>query len=196
MNHRILREGTSPSSDALLRDLISAWRAWETRLGLAIDLRTFSLVAASHDEFGHRVRELLENNTTTRVTAAEAAGVLSGLLWPRTVEVRSRAFQSYRPFRNRGYTAPSLVRELLLLAGSHQAEYGSEGWREAFTNSLASTGIARVWADTENVLNFHAEIYRILTNPVDVDYLQLYPVVTEVSRGTVTTVTFVLREMF
>ena len=196
VNHRILREGTSPSSDALLRDLISAWRTWEARLGLAIDLRTFSLVAASHDEFGPRVRELLEINTTTSVTVAAAAGVLSGLLWPRIVEVRSRAFQSYGPFRTRGYTDPSLVRELLQLAGPHPVEYGTEGWREALTDSLASTGIVRVRADTENVLNFHAEIYRILACPVDVDYLQLYPVVTEVSRGTGTTVTFVLREMF
>ena len=181
---------------ALLRDLISAWRTWEAHLGLAIDLRTFSLVAASHDEFGPRVREPLEINTTTSVTVAAAAGVLSGLLWPRIVEVRSRTFQSYGPFRTRGYTDPSLVRELLLLAGPHPVEYGTEGWREALTDSLASTGIVRVRADTENVLNFHAEIYRILASPVDVDYLQLYPIVTEVSRGTGTTVTFVLREMF
>ena len=196
VNHRILREGTGPSSDALLRDLISAWRTWEARLGLAIDLRTFSLVAASNDEFGPRVRELLEINTTTRVTAAEAAGVLSGLLWPRTIEVRSRAFQSYGPFRTRGYTDPSLVRELLLLAGPHPLEYGSEGWREAFTNLLASSGIARLWATTEHESDLHAETYRLLASPVDVDYLQLFPVITEVSRETGTTLTFVLREMF
>ena len=56
--------------------------------------------------------------------------------------------------------------------------------------------MARVYASAERESEFHAEIYRILADPVDVDYLQLYPVITEVARGTGTTVTFVLREMF
>lgn len=196
VNHRILREGTGPLSDGLLRDLVAEWRIWETRLGVAIDLRTFSLVAASHNEFGPRVRELVGSNTPAQVTTVEVAGVLSGLLWPRTGEVRSKAFQSYGQFRTRGYTDPSLVRELLLLAGPEPVEYGTTGWHDDFTKSLAITGMTRLWAKPEYEWDFHAEIFRILASPVDVDYLQLYPVVTEVSRDTGTTVTFVLREMF
>ena len=196
MNHRILREGTGASSDALLRDLVGAWRIWEAQLGVAIELRTFALVAASHIEFGPRLREVVGGNTPTQITEAEAVGVLSGLLWPRTGEVRSRIFQSYGPFRTRGHTDPSLVRELLPLAGPRPVAYGTEGWRDAFTESLATTGIARVWADTEREPTFHSEIYRLLADPVDLDYLQLYPVITEVTRGPGTTVTFVLREMF
>ncbi|MSR09283.1 MAG: hypothetical protein EXR82_07100 [Gammaproteobacteria bacterium] len=196
VNHRILREGTGASSDWLLRDLVGQWRTWESHMGVAVDLRTFALVAASHSVFGPRVRELVGGNAPTQVTSAEAVGVLSGLLWPRTGEVRSRAFQSHGPFRTRGYTDPSFVRELLLLAGPTPVTYGAEGWRDDFAKSLADTGMVRVRVAAERESEFHAEIYRLLADPVDVDYLQFYPVIAEVGRGPETTVTFVLREMF
>ena len=196
MNHRILREGTGPRSDRLLRDLIVEWRNWEDRLNVAIDLPTFSIIAASHDDFGPRVLELVGSNSHGRVTVNDAASVLSGLLWPRTGEVRSRAFQSYGPFRSRRHTDPSLIRELLVRSGPEPVEYGSEGWHDVFAESLAMTGMARLRADRESQSSFHKEIYRILASPIDVDYLQLYPSVSEVNRGNGTTVTFVLREMF
>ena len=196
MNHRILREGTGQRSDRLLRDLVTEWRNWENRLRVAIDLRTFSLIVASHSEFGPRVRELVDSNTPGRVTEENAAGVLSGLLWPRTAEVRSRAFQSYGPFRARGHTDPSLIRELLLEVGPEPIEYGSEGWLTDFTRTLATTGMARLKAGTARESSFHKEIYQVLASPVDVDYLQLFPVISEVSRDNGTTVTFVLREIF
>ena len=196
LNHRILREGTGVLTDGLLRDLIGQWRTWESHFGVAIDLRTFALVAASHAEFGPRIRELGGVNTATQITMAEAAGVLSGLLWPRTGEIRSRIFQSYMQFRSRGYTDPSFVRELIFIAGPEPITYGSESWHDDFTKSLADTGIARVWVSVDHEAEFHEEIYKILADPVDVDYLQFYPVITEVSRGPGTSITFVLREMF
>ena len=196
VNHRILREGTSPGSDRLLRDLVFEWRLWEDRLHVAIDLRTFSLIATSHKEFGPRVRELVDSNTPGRVRADDAAAVLSGVLWPRTGEVRSRAFQSYSLFRTRGYTDPSLIRDLLLRTGPDPVVYGCQGWNDAFTDSLAATGMARLSARVEHELSFQKELYRLLSSPVDVDYLQLYPVISEVNRDNGTTVTFILREMF
>ncbi|MFC1871014.1 hypothetical protein ACFLYF_01235 [Chloroflexota bacterium] len=196
LNHRILREGTGASSDRLLRELINQWRAWEYHLGVAIDLRTFALVASSHTEFGPHVRELGGINAQTRITMAEATGVLSGLLWPKIGEVRSRTFQSYGLFHTRGYTDPSFIRELLLIAGPVPVVYGADGWRNDFTKSLADIGIGRIQAAAEREAEFHTEIYRILADPVDVDYLQFYPVIVEVSRNTGTTVTFALQEMF
>jgi len=196
LNHRILREGTGVLTDELLRDLISQWRTWESNFGVAIDLRTFALVAASHTEFGPRIRELGVANTATQITMAEAAGVLSGLLWPRTGEVRSRIFQSYMQFRSRGYTDPSFVRELIFIAEPEPITYGTESWHDNFTKSLAEAGMARVRVAAAHEAEFHEEIYQLLADPVDVDYLQFYPVITEVSRGLGTTITFVLREMF
>ncbi len=195
LNHRVLREGTGELSDKLLRDLVHQWRNWENNFGVAIDLRTFSVVAASHSEFGPRIRELM-GDMAIQVSAAEAAGVLSGILWPRVGEIRSRTFQSYTQFRSRGYTDPSLIRELLLVSGPEPIAFGSTNWQNDFNDSLAKSGVVRVCITSENEPKFHQDIYQILAEPIDVDYLQFYPVITEVSRGQEITITFVLRELF
>ena len=196
VNHRILREGTGQQSDVLIRDLVKEWRDWEGRLKVAIDVRAFSLIAASHDELGPRIRALVDSNTPGTVAIGDAAGVLAGILWPRTGEVLGRAFQSYSQYRRQGHTDPSLIRELVLWSGIESVQYGSEDWRDVFTETLATTGIARLKAEKEHEAAFHQEIFRILASPVDVDYLQLYPVISEVKRGSGVTVTFVFRELY
>ena len=196
VNHRILRVGTGPQSDTLIRDLVSEWRDWEARLEVAIDVRTFSLIAASHGKLGPRIRALVDNNTPGAVTTSDAAGVIAGILWPRTGEVLGRTFQSYRQYRTQGHTDPSLISELVLWSGLEPVKYGSEGWNNVFTETLATAGIARLKADREQEADFHQEIFRILANPVDVDYLQLYPVISEVKRGRGVTVTFAFTELY
>jgi len=196
VNHRILREGTGPSTDILLRDLMAEWRTIEADLGVAIDLRIFSQVMSSHRLFGPRIREVVGSNTTVDMTGAEIAGVLSGLLWPRAGEIRSRAFQSYAQYRTAGHTDPSLIRELILTNKTKSVEFTENGWLDEFKQTLASTGTVRLWASTELESSLHSETFHILATPIDVDYLQLYPVITEVSRDFGTTLTFVLREMY
>ncbi|MFC1900364.1 protein DpdJ [Chloroflexota bacterium] len=196
LNHRILREGTGELSDGLLRDLIAQWHTWESQFGVAIDLRSFALVVASNAEFGPRIRELGSGNIAAQVTIAEATGIISGLLWPRAGEVSGRTFQSYRQFRNREYTNPSFIRELIVVTGPETIIYQADGWLGNFNTLLADIGMARIWVATEYEAEFHEEIFQILADPVDVDYLQFYPVITEVNRGSGITITFVLREMF
>jgi hypothetical protein len=196
VNHRILREGTGPDSDLLLRDLVAEWRAIEERLSISIDLRIFSQIMSGHDEFGPRIRKVVGSNTPLEMTGSEVAGVLSGLMWARTGEVRGRAFQSYAQFRTPGHTDPSLVRELILAESRRSVRYNNNGWQEEFEESLASIGTVRLEASPEYESAVHDEIFRILATPIEVDYLQLYPVITEISRELGTTITFVLREMY
>jgi hypothetical protein len=196
VNHRILREGTGPDSDSLLRELVAEWRAMEARFGVAMDLRIFSQVMSAHTDFGPRIREVIGSNMPVELTGAEVAGVLSGLLWPRSGEVRARAFQSYAQYRTRGHTDPSLIRELILANSTESVEFNGNGWRDEFEQALASTGTVRLRASEEHESAFQEEIFRILATPVDVDYLQLYPVITEISKESGTTLTFVLREMY
>lgn len=196
VNHRVLREGTGPDSDELIHELVSQWRNWEHRLGVTIDVTTFSIIACSHNELGPRIREIVGINAPGPVNVADAAGVMAGILWPRAGEVLGRALQSYSQYRTQGYTDPSMIRELLLPDDLETVEFGAEGWHDLFTNALSSTGVARVKADKQHEGEFHQEIYRILANPVDVDFIQLYPVISEVKRDPEITVTFVLREIY
>ena len=190
-NHRLLREGTGPASDVLIRDLVRQWRQWERDLGIVIDVRTFSTISASHPVFGPRIRELVDSNTPGNVSANDAIGVISGILWPRTGEVLGHAFQSYRQYRNQGHTDPSLIRELLLRDRAEPVKYGSDGWFETFSQELASAGIAKITSANEDEGPFREAIFAILANPIDVDYLQFYPVISDVDYADGLTVSFV-----
>ena len=196
VNHRLLREGTGAISDILIRDLIRQWREWERDLGVVIDVRTFSLISASHPVFGPRIRELVNSNTPNHVGVSDAAGVISGVLWPRTGEVLGHAFQSYRQYRNQGHTDPSLIRELLLQDQAEPVRYGSDGWLETFWQELVSSGMARIRSNKEDEDLFHEEIFKLLANPIDVDYLQFYPVISDVDYADGLTVSFVFDETF
>ena len=196
MNHRILRAGTSSASDALIRDLVQAWRNWERDLQVGIDLHTLCCIVSSHPDFADRVRRLLARGNPADQGNDDAEGVLYGLLWPRQWEVRARALQSYQPFRTAGYTDPALVRELLLDPGPDPIEFGLEYWEDQFTKSLASMGVARLRIPPDSEGEFSGVVFQLLSTSVEVDYLQLYPIISRHQLGEGMILTFILREMF
>ena len=196
MNHRILRAGTSSASDALIWDLVRAWRNWERELQVGIDLRTFCSIVSSHPDCADSVRQLLARGNPADQSDDDVEGVLYGLLWPRKWEVRSRALQTYQPFRAGGYTDPALVRELLLDSGPDPVEFGREDWEDRFAKSLASMGVVRLRIPLEREVDFSEVIFQLLSTPVEVDYLQLYPNISKHQLGDGMILTFILREMF
>ena len=197
INHRLLRAGVSPATDSLLADLIASWRLWEQELGIAMDLRLFSWVVSLHSEFGPRVREVIESHTFVTVGLAESANVLSGLLWQRTAETRERVYHSSEPFREQGFTDPSLIRDLLLSEGPEVVDFESPSWKEDLASALANAGIASLQMIHGNDGELAADLFSLLAEPIEMGYLLLYPVVVGVNRNEEgTRVTFALREVF
>ena len=196
VNHRILRAGTGPDSDALIRELVHTWRDWERELEVGIDLQTFCSIVSSHPGFGGRVRQLLDRGSPTLHSDQDVEGVLYGLLWPRQWEVRARVLQSYQAFRTGGYTDPALIRDLLLDPGPDPIEFGSEDWNVQFANTLATAGVARIRIPPKREAEFSEVIFQLLGTPVEVDYLQLYPIISKYQHVEGMILTFILREMF
>ncbi len=196
VNHRVLRAGTGPDSDALIRELVQNWRVWEGELGVGIDLQTFCSIVSSHPDYGGRVRRLLGHGGASVHEDRDVEGVLYGLLWPRQWEVRSRVLQSYQPFRTGGYTDPALVRDLLIDSGPEPIDFGLEDWEARFANSLAWTGVAKVKIPKKRRAEFGEVLFQLLGTPVEVDYLQLFPIISKYQYGEGMILTFILREMF
>ena len=196
MNHRILRAGTNSNSDALVRDLVLAWRNWERELQVGIDLHTFCSIASSHPDFADRVRQLVSRSNPAGQGDDGVEGVLYGLLWPRQWEVRARALQSYQPFRTGGYTDPALVRELLLDPGPAPIDFGMDDWDSQFAKSLSTVGVVRVRIPPGREGEFSEVVFQLLGTPVEVDYLQLYPIISRHEVGEGMILTFILKEMF
>ncbi len=171
LNTRLLRPGMSARHDHLLRDLLHFRTQLENTLGLAIDLRVFCYLAAVHPDFAQRISELLAQHQVREVT--ERVQVLSGILWPHSHELRQRSLESYNPFRQSATTDPLLVKELLLEQRIPSVALADTDWSAQVHTHLAEIGVCRLWA--RNSQDLHPALARLLAEPVNVDYLQLYP---------------------
>jgi len=198
LNHRLLRTGSDTASDQLIADMREAWKKIEERFGIAIDLRVFCYLAACNPAFEPRLRAFILATTGANPTTADMVGVVSSVLWPRAVEVRTHALAGFSPFREHGFTDPALVRELILTDRTSEVRLGEPDWLARLQVELAGHGrvrlSARREAHAEDELRKH--LAYILATPIDVDYLQFFPSIEDVRRDEVTTVvTLVLREL-
>jgi hypothetical protein len=195
LNHRLLREGTNSEGDQLVGELVKHWKREETRLGVSIELRVFSYLAATHADYGPRLKEWIRKASGATPSTSDMVGVLSGVLWPRPSEVRSRLLESYNPFRTRGRTDPAMARELVLRDRLSEVELGSDCWRKRISAELGSLGSVRLTAPRGQEAELCRELLLLIAIPVNVEFLQFYPVVEQVRRTEdQTAVTLILRE--
>lgn len=196
LNHRLLRYGSSPSLDQLLSDVLILWKSLEQQFRVAIDLRVFAYLASSDSSLGPRIREVVREVTGHAPSLNEMVGVLAGLLWPRPAEVRTRFFESYSPFRVRGYSDPSLIRELMNRQELQRVWLSGPTWESDAREALGSTAGVQLLAEIGSEATLSSAVLRLIATPVDLDFLQFFPVVEQVHRGQeYSSVTLLLREV-
>ena len=180
-NARVLRPGMRRQMIALLADLHEYRLRIQERLGVIIDLRTFSRIAVDHEEYGERLRLELRQVRHSDVSAGEIAQILTGMLWPQPVELRAQWGESWHPYRNVGPTERELVR-LLLTPGEQPAISLSDAdWRAKVEQSLRVDGIATVTADQDKRQDLSDALVSFTVQPIDTDWLQLYASVERVT---------------
>lgn len=199
LNARLLRAGADAQTDQLLHSLIDEWDRLEEQFGIAIGLREFSYLAIRLPGTRERLRKLVSQTTGASVSEGGLLQVLCGLLWPRGIEIRQRALQSYNPFRERRLTDPALVRCLLLSPRTANVSIAESDWHATLAGRLAEDGIACLVADRKgdelHSTEIRSAVIKIVSTPVDVGFLQFFPTVDRIDRDTISTkVTFVLRE--
>jgi hypothetical protein len=194
INTRMFRTGTGPDSDKLLFKLVNEWEALESRFSLSIGLREFCYLALKLPDIRIDLISFLGNNASND-SDAELIQVLSGLLWPRGIEIRQRSLQSYNPFQLRRVTDPALVRTLLLGTNIAVVSITQPEWTVQVAKFLSDNGIVQLQADRNNEGLLRSAIINVIGRPVDVGYLQFFPVVERIEREeTDTRVTLSLRE--
>ena len=187
LNQRVLRPGTSGDTYRLLHDLVSAWLGLEEAYGVALDLRVFCNVAMHADRLGpnlegDELQQFLIAQAGSHLDLADRTSVLMGLLWPRPHELRRRALSSWSPFRDAEFTDPALVRELLLIDGLPEVRLSDPDWRAEFTAAIARAGVVRVRAKSEESGELQRALFRLVAEPLDVGFLQLYPAIEQIRR--------------
>jgi hypothetical protein len=127
---------------------------------------------------------------------ADAVGVLSGILWQRPAEVRRHSLTSYNPFAKQGYTDPSMFRDLISFGDIEEISIMEDDWEEKYSEALRDSGFVRLISPTTEHQMLVDKVFDFIAQPVDVGYLQFYPVLRgfEKREGS-TAMTFAIPEM-
>jgi superfamily II DNA or RNA helicase len=188
---RVLRPGSSAATDALLHQLISAWRADEEQLGIEIDARVFAFVASNGADFGDALSYI---GPAYHQDARWRFCVIYSLLWPRGHAVRARALASYNPF----VQLPPTDRELLtdcLAGGVADVSLEEPNWLQQVTTALTRDGTVRLVASAARRGDLRRAVLQLAAQPLEIGFLHLHPQVDGVRhRADVLSVTLRLRE--
>jgi hypothetical protein len=187
LNQRLLRPELSESAYSMLNALVSFWDRLEQRHDMALDLRAFGSVAVHAPRIDESVtaadlRSFIDRQAGTALTIAEQVAALTGLLWPRPHELRRQSLGSWSPFRDPGFTDPALVRQLLLRDSVPEIPLSDVLWNSRLDAALARVGVARLVATGEEIRDLQRALLVRLGDPIDVGFLQLYPVVEQLRR--------------
>jgi hypothetical protein len=185
LNHRLLRRDLNAAGDTLMADIMAFWRATETRLHVAMDLRIFAYLASTDPALRPRIQNLITAIVGSAPTDEVLVGIISSLLWAREAEVRSHAFKSYSPFikhDKRGWTDAALVRELLLPNQLATIHVGDDDWRAALITELAERGGVILIAAQSQEAELRQFLAEIIAMPISVDYLQFFPSIQRIER--------------
>lgn len=183
LNARLLRSGSGALLDQLLRDLLAAWDELEARFALAVGVREFCAVALVLPGIRAQIAQVAAAAGRTPTVDAEFVQLLGAVLWPRSLEIRQRALQSYNTFRKRRVTDSALVRTLLLQDRAIEISVEEEDWRSALADALRSQGLAQLVASDLLSAQLRKAIVEVLARPIDVGFLQFFPVLERIERS-------------
>jgi hypothetical protein len=160
LNLRVLRPGSSPTTDATLGDALAAWDDAESRLEIELGARA---VAYAVSRKGSLTLEQVYS-----------------LLWPRGHDARGAGLNAYSRYSE-------LVRADRLVLSSALEEQVPEITLGPTTQTdveaaLRSTGLARVVAPTTSAEALQRHVADLLTRPIDVGSVSGYARAVSASR--------------
>jgi hypothetical protein len=172
---RILSPGSGTATDHQLRELLRRWQQQEERLGIEVDARVFAYVASTQSE----LTEALP--LKARRDPYVCFQVLYGRLWLRGSVIRNRAVSFYNPFS----IVPEADREILLdvlQPAETLVKLEEADWQEQVNEALRTVGNASLSARLTSRQALKSALLKIMMEPVDIGFLNLYPAVEGMRR--------------
>lgn len=174
---RILRSGSSPQSDALLRRLVGNWNHAEETLGVELDPRVVAFVASQNSAVQADLSTLGAVPVNDDYWRFQT---IYGLLWPRGEQVRGQGLSFYNPFAAAVIPDRDIVRDLIQC---HEPSIPlGPGYAAEVDHGIASHGAVRLVAATTSRQALKDAILRISAVPIEVDYLHLFPTVVSLTQ--------------
>lgn len=192
LNTRLLKDGVDNNFFNFIYEIIK-WRgSLEEKKQIAIDLRLLCFLISKQDIFKDKINQLhvVQSNQTTNVV-----NFLTNILWSRSFEARWQVLQSYSPFKQNIFTDPKLVKSYILEEKIQYVDMLDGDWNKQTLKLLAKHGVCKLKSSTQNEKELRGHLVKLLTKPVDVDFLQLFIVIVGIEKDrTGTTISLKLRE--
>jgi hypothetical protein len=192
---RVFRPGSGPSSDALLSELLARWDEAEERAGFAIDHRAISAFLARDEAVMYRLNEFAGGSSGSE-SPTRTQSVLMGLLWTRGCAARPQALRATNRFLFETRATERTLVKAVLPAEPPQVDVDDANWRAALAHILRVNGRALLCSGSGDVARLSTAARNLVVDPVDLDWLRVFPQVHSMVReidGTVS-VRVVVRE--
>lgn len=171
LHSRVLRPGSSDSTDANLLDLLSNWRALEAHSGLEWGLNIVAHALATK-ELGRQA---------SPVEVFQGLCRNQGLLWPRGNAIRQSEMSYYNPFQNSVATTERLLGSLLFAETQSHVQFSPDYLAELH-KVLCRAGRADLLLPRAQITKISQLISDIQLQPVDHSGLWLYPRIGAITR--------------
>jgi hypothetical protein len=168
LSARLLRYGSSRSTDEMTLGVVHAWKQLQDKLGFEVDARVIAFgvgsgkipVPGGNDVSGDQV---------------------FSLLWPRGYQARAQHLGHYQQ-----YAPEPLLDRLLVMAARDeqlaQVDVTKPGWQNEYTDELAQHGVVVLTAAVGQSAALSQAVRAVPALPVDRDVLRVYGEVREVVR--------------
>lgn len=173
LNNRILRPGSSFESDKFILSAIEFWKDKEATLGIEIDPRIVAYILSDNSELDNLIEA---TNSINQLLDRKLwrFNAIYGLLWPKGSVIRQSRLAIYNPY----YELPKTERLLVLdtIQQVHPKVYiETNGWQEACLEGLRCYGVITLVCENPSKQILKAVFNFLMTNPVEDDYLLVYP---------------------
>lgn len=179
--NRVLRPGTPSELDRILAHFLDTWVQVEERLEVEVDARVICAVFSGDA----RIDEAFAASGLELPPASERQvwrfGMLMGIIWARGHALRSNAL----PLQKRYDLVPAVTERLLLrrwlTPPDNAVPVAESNWLEQVHTRLRTHGRASVALPHDRLLLTQA-MQALTTQPVQMEYLNVYPRLVEVTR--------------
>jgi len=173
--NRVLRPGSSGSTDTALRALIDGWSREEKRLGVEIPPRTWAYLMRERTDLDAGL--VLGPGATER----QRMDSIQSILWPRGWALRAEEMQAWNPYSDNLPAAPDLLRAVV--ANKEPAlDVSTPNAAIRIRTLLAERGSGQVIATPQAATVLADLLVDLSIEPVTTDYLQVYPRIVEIEH--------------
>ena len=179
---RVLRPGTSTSSDQLYAEIMSFWTNLNKALGLEIDSRViaFSYAAKFAGEIDHVLNSMGFQKPTSNLDLWRT-NLVNSLLWSSGGAIRNIHLNSYNPFSN-DEVVERIIVECLLDDENFRLELPTLDWENTFLDRISQRGVLTVSCPKKEQTKLAEFLNFITIQPVFDGYLKVYARVKQVKQ--------------